>query len=100
MIAEQEIRDRVKRIMMEDFEIPEEHIIPQATLFAQIGLDSLDSVDLVVALEKEFGFKINRIEDEEKIRSMRMLKDVYSFIKYKLGMGPFVPESPPRSENE
>jgi len=40
-------------------------------------------VDLVVALEKEFQFKINRERDEEKIRAIRTLTDIVGFIEAK-----------------
>lgn len=83
-MSEQEIRQRVHNIMVEVFELNEHDLAPEATLYDQLGLDSLDSVDLVVALEKEFGFKIVRQTDEEKISAMRRLADIYEFIHYKL----------------
>jgi len=83
-MSEQEIIERVRKILVEVFELHEEDLTPDATLYDQLGLDSLDSVDLVVALEKEFGFKIERATDEEKISAMRQLQDIYDFIHYKL----------------
>ncbi len=79
-MTEQEIADRVKRILIEEFELKEEELTPEASLYDELGLDSLDSVDLVVALEHEFNFKFVRNMDEEKIRSIRQLKDIYHFI--------------------
>lgn len=79
-MTEQEIADRVKRILVEEFELKEEELTPEASLYDELGLDSLDSVDLVVALEHEFNFKVVRNMDEEKIRAMRTLRDIYHFI--------------------
>lgn len=79
-MSQTDITSRVNKILIDEFEINPEDISPEATLYEKLGLDSLDSVDLVVALEKEFAFKINRAEDEEKIRAMRSIKDIYDFI--------------------
>ena len=79
-MSEKEIAARVEKILIDLFELEKEALTPEASLYEELGLDSLDSVDLVVALEKEFAFKINRQVDEEKIRAIRQLKDIYQFI--------------------
>lgn len=79
-----EIADRTKKILIDLFELSEAELNDDASIYEELGLDSLDSVDLVVALEKEFDFKVVRNVDEEKIRSMRLLTDVYAFIEDKL----------------
>lgn len=84
-MTEQEIIERINKILTTEFEINPDDLAPESTLYERLGLDSLDSVDLVVALEKEFSFKINRAADEEKIRDMRVIKDIYDFVKSKSG---------------
>lgn len=84
-MTEQEIIERINKILTTEFEINPDDLTPESTLYERLGLDSLDSVDLVVALEKEFSFKINRAADEEKIRDMRVIKDIYDFVKLKSG---------------
>lgn len=84
-MTEQEIIERINKILTTEFEINPDDLAPESTLYERLGLDSLDSVDLVVALEKEFSFKINRAADEEKIRDMRVIKDIYDFVKLKSG---------------
>lgn len=79
-----EIANRTKKILIDLFELSEAELSDDASIYEELGLDSLDSVDLVVALEKEFDFKVVRNVDEEKIRSMRLLKDVYAFVEEKL----------------
>lgn len=85
-MSEQEIRERVHRLLVNIFELNGVELGAESTLYDELGLDSLDSVDLVVALEKEFGFKIVRSVDEERITGMRKLQDVYEFIRYKLAV--------------
>ena len=79
-----EIMTRVQKILIEDFEVEAKTFSLQSTLYEELGLDSLDSVDLIVALENEFGLKVVRSEDENTLRSMRNLSDVCEFINYKL----------------
>lgn len=83
-MTDNEIRDKVKNVLVEWFEVGPEQIIPGAELRKDLDFDSLDTVDFVVALEKEFKFKIIRSEDESAIRAMRTLSDVFAFIKEKL----------------
>jgi len=79
-----EILTRLTKILIDEFEIDAEAITEEATLYEALALDSLDSVDLIVAVEAEIGFKINRAEDEETIRAMRTMEDVIDFITAKL----------------
>ena len=78
-----EIMEKVKKILAQEFELEPAQLSPEANLYVDLGLDSLDSVDLVVALEKEFQFKINRERDEENIRAIRTLNDIVGFIEAK-----------------
>jgi len=77
------IHEKVKKVLMEEFELEESDLSPDANLYEDLELDSLDGVDLVVALEKEFNFKISREQDEERIRSIRTISDIYEFINIK-----------------
>jgi len=83
-MTDQEIIRKIKDILVEEFEVDEEVIKPDSNMYAELELDSLDSVDLVVALENEFGFKIDRTKDEEALRQMRTLKDTVAFIRQKI----------------
>ena len=53
-----EIEEKVRDFLIEDLEIEEENIFPDARLKEDMGIDSLDYVDIVVIVEKNFGFKI------------------------------------------
>ena len=76
-MTEQEIIIIVNKVFEESFEIEKEKLKPEAHIFTDLGLDSLDIVDLVVALQKSFGVTIR---NEERVRNIRTLQDVYQFI--------------------
>ena len=57
-----EIEEKVKAFLIDDLEIDEENIFPEAKLKEDMGIDSLDYVDIVVIVEKNFGFRIQAAE--------------------------------------
>lgn len=57
-MTRQEIEEKVKAFLIDDLEIDEEKIHADAKLKEDMGIDSLDFVDIVVIVEKNFGFKI------------------------------------------
>lgn len=57
-----EIEERVKTFLVEDIEVDEEKIFPDARLKDDLGIDSLDFVDIVVLVNNKFGFKIKQEE--------------------------------------
>ncbi len=72
-----EIIEKTNAVFEESFEIAPEQLIPTAHVFNDLGLDSLDTVDLVVALQKKFTVSIR---DDARIREIRTLNDIYDFI--------------------
>jgi len=72
-----EVVAKTNKVFVEAFELEEKHLIPEALVFDDLGLDSLDTVDLVVALQQKFSVKIR---DDDRVRSIRTLNDVYEFI--------------------
>lgn len=76
-MIDQEIINKINKVFEESFEIEKERLVPTAHIFTDLGLDSLDIVDLVVALQNAFGLKIR---NEEKVRDIRTLEDIYQFI--------------------
>jgi acyl carrier protein len=61
-----EVTDKVKQFLVEEFEIENDKIKPEATLKTDLGIDSLDFVDIVVIIDDIFGFQINS-DDIQKI---------------------------------
>lgn len=76
-MTEQEIIDLINTSLAEEFELDLEDLNPEAHLFDDLELDSLDIVDLVVVLESAFQFKIR---EEESIREIRTLGDIHRFV--------------------
>ncbi len=72
------IIEQVNEVFQEDFEMELQQLVPEANLFTELGLDSLDVVDLVVALQKKFDVSIR---DDERIREIRTLNDLYGLIE-------------------
>lgn len=72
-----EIIARVNEVFIDEFEIEEEALKPEAQIFQELGLDSLDIVDLIVALQKKFSVNFR---SDERIREIRSLDDLYNFI--------------------
>ncbi len=73
----QEITDKINQVFKESFEIEKNKLLPQANIFEDLGLDSLDIVDLVVALQQKFGIKIRA---DQRLRDIRTLEDIYKFV--------------------
>ena len=65
-------------VFEEEFEVPKEKLTPEAQLFGELGLDSLDTVDLIVALQKKFGVILR---GDERIREIRTLEDLYTYLE-------------------
>ena len=61
---------KVKKIISEQLGVPESDVKPEASFVNDLGADSLDTVELVMALEEEFGVEIPD-EDAEKIASVQ-----------------------------
>jgi acyl carrier protein len=70
------IEDRVKEIICEQLGVSADEVTPQASFIEDLGADSLDLVELVMALEEEYGMEISD-EDAEKIRTVQ---DVLEYI--------------------
>ncbi len=77
MMSDEAIRRKINEVLVEEFELEPDDIRPEATLYDDLGLDSLDSVDMVVALERAFDTKL---KDEESIRKVRTVGDLYDLI--------------------
>lgn len=83
----QTIYETLVKIFKEYFELEESKLHPEATLFDELGLDSMDMVDLAVEMQSRFGFSIDRASDEDKLRSIRTIDDLCSLIQEKIKEG-------------
>ena len=71
------VADKVKSIIVEQLGVDEEEVTPDASFVDDLGADSLDTVELVMAFEENFGIEIPD-EDAEKIATV---KDAVDYIE-------------------
>ena len=75
-----EIEEKVRSFLIDDLEIDEDKIFGDAKLKEDMGIDSLDLVDIVVIVEKNFGFKIK----PEEIAGVTTLNQFCDYIESKV----------------
>jgi acyl carrier protein len=75
------VDEKVKAIICEQLNVPEEDVVPEASFVDDLGADSLDQVELIMAMEEEFEISIPD-EDAEKIRTV---KDATDYIVKAMG---------------
>ncbi|NVL91836.1 MAG: acyl carrier protein [Desulfobacterales bacterium] len=64
------VEEKVRKIICEQLEVNEEDVVPEASFVDDLGADSLDQVELIMAMEEEFGISISD-EEAEKILTVR-----------------------------
>ncbi|PLY02793.1 MAG: acyl carrier protein [Desulfuromonas sp.] len=80
-MTEQEVIELIDSSLAEEFELDRADMTPDANIYEDLGLDSLDTVDMVIVLEGAFDFKIR---EEESIRAIRTLGDIHNFVLQKV----------------
>ncbi|MDF1823862.1 MAG: acyl carrier protein [Verrucomicrobiales bacterium] len=78
-MADASIEEKVKNIIVEQLGVSEDQVKPEAKFIEDLGADSLDTVELVMAFEEEFDITVPD-EDAEKLTSVG---EVYSYIEEK-----------------
>lgn len=68
------VEDRIKKIIVEQLGVEAEEVTPEASFVQDLGADSLDTVELVMALEEEFDIEIPD-EDAEKMQKVAQAID-------------------------
>ncbi len=71
------VEEKVKSIICEQLDVAEEDVVPEASFVDDLGADSLDQVELIMAMEEEFDISIPD-EDAEKIATVQ---DAIDYIK-------------------
>ncbi|HJT16287.1 MAG TPA: acyl carrier protein [Thermoanaerobaculia bacterium] len=71
------VEDRVKSIIVEQLGVDADEVTPDASFVEDLGADSLDQVELIMAFEEEFGVEISD-DEAEKIRKV---KDAVDYIE-------------------
>ncbi len=76
-IKDEDILKTVTKYLVQDFEIPEEKIHPDANLFTDLNLDSVDALDWFATMEAEITLAIV----EKELRKIRTVRDVVEYVK-------------------
>lgn len=79
-MTREEIDEKVKGFMIDELEIEEDQLVPEALLKDDLGIDSLDYVDIVVIVDKIFGFKIK----PEEMTGVKTLGQFCDYIEHKI----------------
>lgn len=79
-MTREEIKETVNKFLVEDLEVEPEKLFEEAALKEDVGIDSLDFVDIVVIVEETFGFKIKA----EEMSEVRTLSQFYDYIEGKV----------------
>ena len=92
-MTDQEIFDRLRSILVDTFDIEADSISPQAKLYDDLDIDSIDAVDLIVKLKPLVGKRLQ----PEAFKAVRTLQDVIDalqgLIKDEAGAGALQPQS-------
>jgi len=75
------VENKVRKIIIEQLDVTEDEVTTTASFVDDLGADSLDTVEMVMAFEEEFGIEIPD-EDAEKIKTVQ---DATEYIKKKSG---------------
>lgn len=75
------VENKVKKIIIDQLDVTEDEVTAQASFVDDLGADSLDTVEMVMAFEEEFGIEIPD-EDAEKIKTVQ---DAVDYINKKAG---------------
>lgn len=68
---------KINAILIDEFELDPKTVTPEARLYEDLEIDSLDGIDLIVAVEKKFGIRV----EEKRGLTLRTVSDVYDFIE-------------------
>ena len=74
---DEQILDNLKKILEESFEITPERVVPEAKLFEELDLDSIDAVDLAIQVQQMTGKRIK----PEDFKNVRTVGDVINTVK-------------------
>jgi len=75
------LEDRVAEIIVDQLGVTKEEVVPEASFIDDLGADSLDIVELVMAMEEEFDVEI----PDEDVERMQTIGDAVSYLREKLG---------------
>ena len=79
------LEDRIKKIIVDQLNVNEEQVTPEASFVDDLGADSLDLVELIMSLEDEFKEEVGGEIPEADSEKLATVGDVLNYIKEKAG---------------
>ena len=79
------LEDRIKKIIVDQLNVNEEQVTPEASFVDDLGADSLDLVELIMSLEDEFKEEVDGEIPEADSEKLTTVGDVFSYLKEKAG---------------
>jgi acyl carrier protein len=80
-MAEQSIEQRVREIIINQLNVNDEQVTPEASFLDDLGADSLDTVELIMAFEEEFNDEIDGEIPESDAEKLQTVGDVVKYIE-------------------
>lgn len=71
------VLEKIKGIVAEQLDVNQDQVVPEASFVDDLGADSLDLTELIMAMEDEFGLEI----DDDKAQQLRTVQDVIAFVE-------------------
>ena len=84
-MAEKSIDQRVREIIINQLNVNEEQVTPEASFLDDLGADSLDTVELIMAFEEEFSDEIEGEIPESEAEQLQTVGDVIKYLEEKAG---------------
>ena len=84
-MADQTIEQRVTTIIVDQLNVNEEQVTPEASFLDDLGADSLDTVELIMEFEEEFSDEIDGEIPESEAEKLQTVGDVVKYITEKAG---------------
>ncbi len=75
-MSRDEVVVKVNDFLIDEFELEEDQLVPNAKMKEDLDIESLDFVDIAVIIEKQFGLKVT----SEQMVKIKKLEDLYNFI--------------------
>jgi acyl carrier protein len=82
------VLERVKKVIIDQLGVDEEEVVPKASLTEDLKADSLDLMELIVALEEEFSDPANKVEiPDEDVQNISTIQDIVDYIEGRMERG-------------
>ena len=83
-MATQDVADGLREIMAARLGLPPEQLVPEARLVEDLGLDSLDAVELAISVERKFDIEV----PEEELTKLKTVADMIALVESRVRQAP------------